>query len=142
MTRSVLKRNLTLAIFSFFAMHSVVSWSGLYRSSSMGWVDMPVHFLAGVLCATVFFWFFQRFPSHFDTSRHFWVTLVLILGWTALIGTLWEFTEFTYDLLIAKYALHLNTLQFGLRDTLGDMLFNLLGTLALAIFVRFRYHNR
>jgi hypothetical protein len=142
MSRSVLKRNLTLALFSFFALHSVVSLSGLYRSRTMGWVDIPVHFLAGVLCATVFFWFFQRFPSHFDVSRNFWVTLIMVLGWAALLGVLWEFTEFTSDFLVAKYALNLHMLQLGLRDTLGDLLFDLLGALALAIFVRLRYHNR
>ncbi len=140
MTRLVLRRNLTFFLLSFFALHSVVSMGGFYRS--MSWVDMPVHFLAGVLSAAVFYWFFQRFPSHFDASRHFWVTLLMVLGFAALVGILWEFIEFLYDFLIAKYSFNLDTLQFGLRDTLGDLLFDLLGALALAIFVKLRYHNR
>ena len=140
MTRLVLRRNLAFFLLSFFTLHSAVSVGGFYKS--MGWVDIPVHFLAGVLSAAVFYWFFQRFPSHFDTSRHFWVTLLMVLGWAALVGVLWEFTEFLYDFLIAKYSLSLNTLQFGLRDTLGDLLSDLLGALTLAIFVKLRYHNR
>lgn len=140
MTRLLLKRNLTVFLCSFFALHSVVSVGGLYRS--MAWVDMPVHFLAGVFSAAIFYWFFQRFPSHFDTSRHFWVTLMMVLGWAALVGVFWEFAEFLYDFLIARYGLGLNTLQFGLRDTLGDLVCDLLGALSLAIFVKLRYHNR
>jgi len=140
MTRLLLKRNLTVFLFSFFALHSVVSVGGLYRS--MAWVDMPVHFLAGVFSAAIFYWFFQRFPSHFDASRHFWVTLLMVLGWAALVGVLWEFVEFLYDFLIARYSLGLNILQFGLRDTLGDLVCDLLGALSLAIFVKLRYHNR
>ncbi|MDD5710636.1 MAG: hypothetical protein PHV43_00840 [Candidatus Colwellbacteria bacterium] len=140
MTRYILRRNLTVFLLSFFALHSAVSAGGLYRS--MAWVDMPVHFLAGVLSAAVFYWFFQRFPSHFDASRHFWITLLMVLGWGALVGVAWEFTEFIYDLLVAEYGLSLHTLQFGLRDTLGDLLFDILGALTLAIFVKLRYHNR
>ena len=140
MTRLVLRRNLAFFLLSFFAFHSAASWGGLYKS--MAWVDIPVHFMGGVLSAAVFYWFFQRFPSHFDTGRHFWVTLLMVLGWAALIGVLWEFTEYLYDFLIAKYGFNLNTLQFGLRDTLGDLLSDLAGALALAIFVKLRYHNR
>jgi len=140
MTRLISRRNLALSLLSFFFFHSIASWNNWYRS--MAWIDIPVHLLAGVLLATVFYWFFQRFPSHFDTSRHLWVTLVLALGWVALAGVFWEFTEFFYDFVIAKYSLGLNTLQFGLRDTLGDLACDLLGGVILAVFVRLRYHNR
>ncbi|MBU2101507.1 hypothetical protein KKH05_02210 [Patescibacteria group bacterium] len=139
MTRLRLKRNLTFFLVSFFTFHSVASINDWYRS--MAWIDIPIHFTAGVLSAAVFYWFFQRFPSHFDASRNFWVTLIMVLGFAALVGVLWEFTEFTYDFLIAKYGLGLKTLQFGLMDTLGDLLSDLAGALALAIFVKFRYHR-
>ena len=136
-----LKRNLTFSVFSFFTLHSVASVNDWYRSASMSWIDIPIHFLAGVLTAAVFYWFFQRFPSHFDTSRNFWITLILVLSFAALVGVIWEFIEFVYDLMIAKYGFGLQTLQFGLIDTLGDLLANLIGALFLAIFVRLRYHR-
>ncbi|PIR97853.1 MAG: hypothetical protein COT89_02165 [Candidatus Colwellbacteria bacterium CG10_big_fil_rev_8_21_14_0_10_42_22] len=139
MTRLRLERNLTLSVFTFFLLHSVASVNDWYRS--LAWIDIPVHFLGGVLVAAVFYWFFQRFPSHFDTSRNFLITLIMVLSFTALAGVFWEFTEYIYDLLIAKYGLGLKTLQFGLRDTLGDLLADLAGGLVLAIFVKLRYHR-
>jgi hypothetical protein len=141
MTQSVLRRNLTLFLLFFLTLHFIAHFSGWYRSPTFSWVDIPIHFLAGVWVAAVFYWFFQRFPSHFDTSRHFWITLSMVLGWVALIGTFWEFAEYSYDLVVAKYNLNLDVLQFGLRDTLGDLLSNLTGALALAIFVKLRYHR-
>lgn len=139
MNRTKAKRNLSLSVFSFFAVHSVASLNDFYRS--LAWVDIPAHFLGGIMTAAVFYWFFYRHPHYFDTSRSFWVTLTLVLGWSALTGVLWEFTEFSYDLAIATYGFNLKTLQFGLLDTLGDLFFDLLGSLSLAVFVRLRYHR-
>lgn len=139
MTRNKTKKHLTLSISSFFAVHSVASINDLYRS--MAWIDIPAHFLGGVVSAAMFYWFFQHKPSYFDTSRNFWITLTLVLGWVSLVGIGWEFFEFSHDYVIAKYALDLRILQFGLIDTLGDLLFDLLGGLALAIFVKLRYHR-
>lgn len=139
MTRLVLKRNVTFSVVSFFAFHSVASVNDWYRS--MTWIDIPVHFLAGVLSAAFFYWFFQKYPSHFDTSRNFWLTLILVLGFSALVGVFWEFTEYAYDYLIGRFGLGLKTLQFGLKDTLGDLVADLLGALVLAIFVKLRYHR-
>ncbi|OGY57018.1 MAG: hypothetical protein A2Y84_02175 [Candidatus Colwellbacteria bacterium RBG_13_48_8] len=139
MTRLILKRNLTLSVFSFFALHSLAYTHDWYRS--LAWIDIPVHFLAGILTAAVFYWFFQMFPSHFDPARNFVITLILVLGWAALVGVAWEFTEFIYDWLVITYVFPWQPLQFGLKDTIGDLLFDLLGALTLAVFVRLRYHK-
>lgn len=139
MNRKKAKRNLTLSVSSFFAVHFVASANDFYRS--LTWVDIPAHFLGGVMAAAIFYWFFQKNPTYFNTARSFWVTLVLVLGWSALTGVLWEFTEYLYDLAIATYGFHLKTLQFGLRDTLGDLLYDLLGAASLATFIRLRYHK-
>jgi len=139
MTRNKAKRNFTLAIAAFFAVHTIASFNDLYRS--MAWVDIPAHFLSGVFSAAFFYWFFQYRPSYFDTSRNFGITLVLVLGWVTLIGVGWEFFEYLYDLSIVKYGLELKVLQFGLVDTLGDLLFDMLGGAFLAIFVKLRYHR-
>src|SRR3989344_7960472 len=134
MNRRKAKRNLTLSACSFFAVHLLASANNLYRS--MTWVDIPAHFLGGVMAAALFYWFFQRNPSYFDTGRSFWITLMMVISWGALTGIIWEFIEFLYDLGIATYGLHLQTLQFGLVDTLGDLLFDLLGAASLAVFIR------
>src|SRR3989344_944311 len=139
MTRTKAKHNLILSVCSFFAVHLIATSNYWYRS--LGWIDIPAHFLGGVMAAAVFYWFFHKNPSYFDIARSFWVTLFLVLGWVALVGVLWEFTEFLYDLSIATYALPLKTLQFGLLDTLGDLLSDLFGGLALAIFIKLRYHR-
>lgn len=139
MTRAKAKHNLILSVCSFFAIHLVATSNNWYRLLS--WIDIPAHLLGGVMAAAVFYWFFYNNPNYFNTTRSFWVTLTLVLGWVALTGVLWEFAEFLYDLAVATYGLNLKTLQFGLMDTLGDLLSDLLGGLALAIFVRLRYHR-
>ena len=139
MTRTKAKNNLILSVCSLFAVHLIATSNDWYRS--LAWIDVPAHFLGGVMAAALFYWFFYKNPSCFDTARSFWVTLALVVGWVSLVGVLWEFTEFLYDLGIATYSLSLKTLQFGLTDTLGDLLSDLFGGLALAIFVRLRYHR-
>ncbi|MEX2054445.1 MAG: hypothetical protein WD883_02805 [Candidatus Colwellbacteria bacterium] len=139
MTRTKAKRNLALSVCSFFGAHFVFFANDWYRA--LAWVDIPAHFLGGIMAAAVFYWFFYKNPNYFDTARSFWITLVMVCGWTALTGVMWEFTEFLYDLAIAHYSLGLKTLQFGLADTLGDLLADLTGGITLAIFVRLRYHR-
>lgn len=67
-------------------------------------------------------------------------TVILILGFAALIGVLWEFYELIMDKLITKNNYISLLQQGGLLDTLKDLLVDLLG--GLFISLRFLYERK
>ena len=77
-----------------------------------------------------------------DLVDIFFVTLIIVLGWTALGGVLWEFSEYFYDLLVYANGWSANPVQFGLDDTLGDIAFDLFGGLIVVVMVRLGYHKK
>ncbi len=107
------------------------------------WIDVPQHFFGGILAALIFYWIAYAYPRFFKLIPSFPTSIILVLGWTALLGVFFEFTEFVYDLVIFDY-LGWSDLpsQLGLRDTMGDLFFDLLGGLSLAILMRLRYDKR
>ena len=107
------------------------------------WIDIPQHFFGGVFAALIFYWITYRFPRFFKLIPSFPVPLILVLSWTAFLGVLFEFTEFIYDLVIFD-SLSLGNFptQLGVRDTMGDLFFDLIGGLFLAIFMRLRYDGK
>lgn len=107
------------------------------------WIDIPQHFFGGVFAALIFYWITYRFPRFFKLIPSFPVPLILVLSWTAFLGVLFEFTEFIYDLVVFD-SLSLGNFptQLGVRDTMGDLFFDLIGGLFLAIFMRLRYDGK
>lgn len=120
--------------------HSFAVWQRLYYR--VPWIDIPLHFWGGALLALGFYWFFYRFSDYFDLDKSFSITLFFLLGWAALGGVLWEFGEFLYDNVVLSVDPVARAVQFGLADTLGDLAFDLLGALAVALFMRLRYHKK
>ena len=126
---------------ALIAVHLVAVITQLYHTHP--WIDIPQHFFGGVFAALVFYWITYRFPRFFKLIPSFPVPLILVLSWTALLGVLFEFTEFTYDLVIFDYlGLSNFQTQLGVRDTMGDLFFDLMGGLFLAIFMRLRYDGK
>lgn len=115
--------------------HSFASFNNLYRV--FPWIDIPLHFWGGVLLALPFYWFFYRFPRLLKINElPFIVLLILVLGWTTLGGVLWEFGEFLYGARTAR------PIQLGVADTLGDLFFDMLGGLTVALLLKLLYHKR
>lgn len=106
------------------------------------WFDIPLHFLWGAEGALIFYWLVYRFPGYINVEKNFSVTLVMVLGWVALGGVIWEFGEFLYDLLVYVNGFSLRPLQFSLDDTLADLAFDLSGGLGVAVKMGLGYHNR
>jgi len=104
------------------------------------WFDMPMHFLGGFWVATIFMWLNPKFniieirPLNID--RNFWRSdlpkLILVLGFVILIGVLWEFFEFGYDVLISSKGYFIAAQQ-GVGDTMSDLFFDLLGGIAFLV---------
>jgi len=107
------------------------------------WIDIPQHFLGGILVALIFYWINYAHPRSFKLISNFSVPIVLVVSWAAFLGVLFEFSEFIYDLIFFDYwKLTSFPSQLGLRDTMGDLFFDILGGFALAIFMRLRYDRR
>lgn len=106
------------------------------------WVDIPQHFGAGVLAALTFYWLSYRFRNALNLERNPSFTLLLVLSWTALLGVSWEFFEFIHDEMVMFFGLKFQLAQLSNFDTMKDLFNDLMGGLALTIFMRLRYDKR
>lgn len=132
----ILELGAVLIIVHIFAVF--YEWYHIYP-----WIDIPQHFAGGILAVLIFYWITHAHPRFFKLVPGSPVPVILVLSWTALVGLLFELAEFTYDILVFGY-LNLSRFpsQLGLTDTMVDLIFDLLGGLALAILMRLRYDKR
>ena len=91
---------------------------------------MPMHFFGGFLIAIFFIWLNLRFKilSDYSNSRlsNYLITVLISLSFVSLIGVLWEFQEFLYDIFISSKSSNI-ILQLSAADTIKDLFFDLLG---------------
>ncbi len=118
-------KTILISLFLILFLHLLATIGHWYWTVS--WFDMPMHFLGGFWVVMVFDYLNQRF---FKLSN-FWMRAVLALSFIALIGVLWEFFEFSLDNLF--FLKKWGPFQGGLSDTMGDLLFDLLGGLFFLI---------
>ena len=96
------------------------------------WFDIPMHFFGGFWAAVVFVWFINKYFPQISQLHNFLSSLIAILSFVALIGVLWEFAEFLFDVFISSGG-YAKIVQQDAADTLGDLLFDLLGGLTVAV---------
>ena len=116
-----------------FLVH-VVAYLGFDAYKAYPPLDLPMHFLGGVVIA----FFFHR--ASINASRlgllgpyHAVTHALLVISLTCSAAVLWEFAEWTYDRAFGTHH------QLGLDDTLLDMLLGILGGAAfLGTLVLFR----
>jgi len=112
---------------------------------------MPMHFLGGFWLAMVFLYFNPDFKidppgilrkqnPKFIKLPNYLIVGIMTLGFVILIGVLWEFFEFGYDVLISSKG-YFAAAQQGVADTMSDLFFDLLGGLAFLIICKF-YINK
>ncbi len=138
-----------LLIFILFV-HLFATFNHWYWT--IDWFDMPMHFFGGFWVAMVYFWLRQkrgltqintrinadnisvnqRVNPHISAL----LTIVSCFGFVALIGVLWEFFEFGYDVLISSKG-YFFVAQQGTADTIGDLFFDLLGGLVFLVIYKF-----
>lgn len=113
--------------------HSIAtfySWYWLFP-----WLDIPMHFLGGAFVAMIFVWLFRKLQGTLDHPLKFLILTILLLGFVALIGVLWEFFEFVCDLLVSSKGWRFLANQ-GTGDMISDLFFDLLGGLAIVLLIR------
>ncbi|MGC9605249.1 MAG: hypothetical protein ABSF56_00605 [Minisyncoccia bacterium] len=94
--------------------------------------DAALHFVSGVMDASLIVWLMRRFPAIDLFHERFWKNFLIIVSLVAMIAVSWEFGEFCHDQFRMK-ILHENmTVPNRLdqptdSDTMGDMTFSILG---------------
>lgn len=116
MRNSLIKHTFLLALLvgllDFFANKFYFYWS-------LTWFDMLMHFLAGVLIAFFVCLFAHYFSKTGYTSKK---TLYIALGFSVLVGLVWEGYEFYFGI---------TSLSEGFlfyRDTASDLFLDVFGT--------------
>jgi TRAP-type uncharacterized transport system fused permease subunit len=150
--RILFNLSVILIIIFLFANYIVGKVFGLMENShcypflgcnaGFGGYDAIVHFMSGIMLVFSLLWIFRRFPAYSLLTKPFWKNLLIILSIVALICVCWEFLEYLDDH-FRVYVLHMNLLnpnrlsQPSNADTVGDMIFELIGTFATACGIRF-----
>lgn len=112
-----------VAILSFFWIGLSLDWD-----RSFWWYDNVLHFAGGLWVASIFEYFIYRLELAV-INRHFWVKLILGLGFVALIGVLWEFHEYLADIYLRS-----EFFQSSIKDTVSDLTLDLLGGLLFLLW--------
>jgi hypothetical protein len=106
---------------------------GLY--DGVWWFDHLTHTLSASIVAGVGYAIVRAVEEYSETVRltpRFLFVFTVIV--TLALGVFWEIMEFSMRLLAQSVDLTPVLIQYGLTDTLGDLLFNLVGALLIAIF--------
>lgn len=102
-----------------------------------------MHFLGGFWLATVFITLNSKLKiqnSELSGLPNYLITIVITLGFVALIGVFWEFFEFLFDIFVSSKG-YLEVVQQGVADTMSDLFFDLLGGLMFLIIYKYFLKN-
>lgn len=126
---------LTLALF----LHSL-GMLGLY--DGVWWYDHATHTLSAMLVAGVGYATVRALDRHAD-AVHFppRFLAVFIVLFTLAAGVLWEVLEFAAREVAEALALDPVLVQYGLGDTLVDLVFDTVGALVVALFGTHRFES-
>jgi uncharacterized membrane protein YjdF len=114
------------------AFHSVGSL-GLYRS--IGWFDQLAHAVAGVLVGGVGYALVQVVDTqHERVDIPPNLRFVFVLVFAVSIGVTWEIAEFALGLLSESFGGEALLAQYGLRDVVLDLQFDVVGALVVAVW--------
>ncbi len=93
------------------------------------WFDLVMHFLGGILVGLFCLWYFFTFIRPQEVDFSFKLALKVAIIGALTIGLAWELFEFGIDQYWAAEigVKSLGVLQQGWRDTLSDLLVDLIG---------------
>ena len=97
----------------------------------IGYLDKGFHLLGGVVIA----WFFSIYLRKDLRPIPRFRQLLFVIACVSLAGVVWEFTEYLSEIYSPRYApwlLHYFSIG-NLRDTLGDLVSDLLGGLVFFV---------
>lgn len=100
------------------------------------WFDIMLHFLGGLGVYLILDAYFKNDMATLPWLRR----TILLVGTTALVGTIWEFAEYSFTAVPAILSLPWDGLSFigDLPDTLTDLSMDIIGALFGSILHFFR----
>lgn len=127
-----------LVIFTaaLFSAHIAVLAVGDYYK--IWWADNVLHFSGGFLAGSFALWFIFNSGRFLLPTEKLptYIIVITVLGFAALIGTLWEFMEFIMDEIIGYKSYSPIVMMENFKDTISDLFFDLLGALTANIFLK------
>lgn len=119
---------ITVAVF----LH-VAGMTGLYEV--VAWWDHLTHTLSGILVAASGYAVVRALDEHSDAlSLTPEFTFAFVLLFTMALGVVWEVLEFLARSLAGVVGVDPLLVQYGLADTLWDLVFDAVGAVLLAVF--------
>lgn len=112
--------------------HAFSVWLLFYKD--FWWIDIVLHTLGGVWVAMLFFALKNSYAPGLRSAVPDWFYVVLACGMVMLIGVAWEWFEYSFDFFFAKEDLKWRA-QLGLPDTMGDLLADFIGGLAISLYI-------
>ncbi|MFC7323788.1 hypothetical protein ACFQMF_04245 [Halorubrum rutilum] len=103
--------------------------------AQIGWWDHLTHALSASLVAGAGYTTLRAVDLHSDAIRipprfAFAFILVVVLAF----GVVWELFEFGLDIVADETGIEMPLAQFGLDDTVADLMYNSVGALVVALF--------
>lgn len=126
----------TLAFFLFFlfVFQVIDIIFSLYWKAP--WIDNITHFWGGGIVAMSMIWWTFYYEKVSVSAKNLpkFYSVIIILGFTALVGIFWEFYELIVNIIITKNNYTFLFQQNGLLDTLKDMFVDLAGGMAAVAY--------
>lgn len=123
---------------ALFSVHIAVLAVGDYYK--IWWADNALHFFGGFLVGSFALWFIFNSGRFLLPTKKLptYIIIIVVLGFAAFIGTLWEFMEFITDEITGYKSYSPIVMMDNFKDTISDLFFDLSGALAANIFLKFR----
>lgn len=112
--------------------------------------DAIEHLLFGLAMVWILVWLFQKFPQYSLLDTKFFKSGIILVICVTFIAVIWEMGELVRDAYLLdvmqqqliNFRLHINYLaQPSNFDTMGDLSFNLLGSILSIFWLRFILHK-
>lgn len=131
-SRVTLDPFLTLWLTAAVVLHALGS-AGLY--AGIPWWDHLTHATSASVVAAIGYIAVRAIDVHHDEirlPREFFAVFVVLF--VLAFGVVWELLEFGLDLLSARTGLEMPLAQFGLDDTVRDLMFNTAGAVIVGLW--------
>lgn len=116
--------NLLIAVSLFL---HVAGYAGQYYEMYFPYYDKFAHIVSSTTIAILGFVLVLLVDRINDLGLRRWMIAALILSFTLALGAFWEIVEFAGDQLLGTH------LQYGLTDTMLDLIFDLLGAILVTV---------
>lgn len=133
-----MQRRIQLILLGIIALITALHYCGVIFDlyNTIFWFDTPMHLTGGIFVGTLFVYIF-RIRNNLLKTESVFAFIILGMGFTILIGVLWEFYEFFADVVVIKRYALLDA-PGGIRfDTLKDLFNDIVGgAIAVSFFAR------